>query len=233
MQTSMMLTGLIMGLAGGPHCVGMCGAACAGVGRGSNGDCTRAMWMFQLGRLLGYTTLGGVLAVSMQGLGWLSVHAVLFRPIWTLLHVAAALLGATLLYQARQPVWIEWAARNVWQLVSRLAGRRSRAATGTPALGPPLVLGMLWTFLPCGLLYSALLIASLTNSWLEGAAVMALFALGSSISLMAGPWLWLRLRRHRSGQWAIRLAGLALLISAVWALWMGLVHETAPWCVTT
>ena len=86
--------------------------------------------------------------------------------------------------------------------------------------------------LPCGLLYSALLVAALTSSMLEGAAVMALFALGSSVLLMAGPWLWLRLRKQGSGQWAIRLAGLALLASSVWALWMGLVHDTAPWCLT-
>ncbi|MDP2096340.1 MAG: sulfite exporter TauE/SafE family protein, partial [Hydrogenophaga sp.] len=29
MQTSMAITALFMGLAGGPHCVAMCGAACA------------------------------------------------------------------------------------------------------------------------------------------------------------------------------------------------------------
>jgi hypothetical protein len=49
---------------------------------------------------------------------------------------------------------------------------------------------------------------------------------------MAGPWLWLRLRGHGSGQWAIRIAGLTLLVSSVWALWMGLVHNTAPWCLS-
>jgi len=61
---------------------------------------------------------------------------------------------------------------------------------------------------------------------------MALFAVGSGISLMAGPWLWSRLRGPSSGAWAIRLAGAALLASSVWALWMGLMHDTAPWCVT-
>ena len=86
--------------------------------------------------------------------------------------------------------------------------------------------------LPCGLLYSALLVAALSSSVLEGATVMALFALGSGVSLMAGPWLWLRWRRHGSGQWAIRLAGLALCVTSVWALWMGLAHGTAPWCLT-
>ena len=221
-----------MGLAGGPHCVAMCGAACAGIGRSNNGDCSRSMWVFQLGRLLGYTLLGATVAMSMQGLGWLSVHSAVLRPVWTLFHVAAAGLGAALLWRARQPVWLEGAARTVWRWVGHWVGGRSAALPGTAAVRAPLVLGVLWAFLPCGLLYSALLVAALTNSWLEGAAVMALFALGSSVSLMAGPWLWLRLRRQQSGQWAIRLAGLALLVTSAWALWMGLLHDTAPWCIT-
>ena len=229
MQTTLVLTGLLMGLAGGPHCVAMCGAACAGIGRAGNGTNTRSMWIFQAGRVLGYSALGAAVAGSMQGLGWLSVHSAALRPVWTLFHVAAAMLGLMLLWQARQPVWLEAGARAVWLKVRSAAG----GLTGGHASGvAPLLLGVLWALLPCGLLYSALLVAALTSSMLEGAAVMALFALGSSVSLVAGPWLWLRLRKQGSGQWAIRLAGLALLATSLWALWMGLVHDTAPWCLS-
>ena len=229
MQTTLVVTGLLMGIAGGPHCVAMCGAACAGIGRASNGANTRSMWIFQAGRVLGYSALGAMVAASMQGLGWLSVHSAALRPVWTLFHVAAAMLGLMLLWQARQPVWLEAGARTVWLKVRSAAdGLRPRGASHVL----PLVLGALWSLLPCGLLYSALLVAALTSSMIEGAAVMALFALGSSVSLMAGPWLWLRLRKQGSGQWAIRLAGLALLATSLWALWMGLVHDTAPWCLS-
>ena len=230
MQTTLVVTGLLMGIAGGPHCVAMCGAACAGIGRTSNGVNTLSMWIFQAGRVLGYSALGAMVAASMQGLGWLSVHSAALRPVWTLFHVAAAMLGLVLLWRARQPVWLEAGARTVWLKVRSAAGG---LRTGGVSHVLPLVLGALWSLLPCGLLYSALLVAALTSSMLEGAAVMALFALGSSVSLVAGPWLWLRLRKQRSGQWAIRLAGLALLASSVWALWMGLVHDTAPWCLTS
>ena len=226
MQTTLAATALLMGLAGGPHCIAMCGAACAGIGRNSAGANTSAMWVFLAGRLLGYSALGALAAVSMQGLGWLTVQSAALRPVWTLFHVAAAMLGLMLLWQARQPVWLEQGARQLWGRVRSFAG--GPAGTGQ---GAPLLLGVLWSLLPCGLLYSALLVAALTSSLLEGAAVMALFALGSSVSLMAGPWLWLRLRGQGSGQWAIRLAGLALLASSVWALWMGLAHDTAPWCL--
>lgn len=226
MESALAATALLMGLAGGPHCVAMCGSACAGIGRTSKGRSTAALWVFQAGRLLGYSALGALTAVSMQGLGWLSIHSAALRPVWTLFHVAAAALGFMLLLQARQPVWLENSARKVWQSVRSLSGH----LPGGAALAPIGLLGFLWALLPCGLLYSALLVAAMTSSAAQGAGVMALFALGSSVSLMAGPWLWLRLRAQGSGQWSIRIAGLALLASSVWALWMALVHNTAPWC---
>ena len=250
MQTTLAATALIMGLAGGPHCVAMCGAACAGIGRASSvsgvTQSTRALWIFQIGRAVGYSTLGALAAASMQGLGWLSVQSATLRPIWTLFHVAAALLGLMLLWQARQPIWLESAARKVWRGVRTATSGLNRAAA-------PLTIGVLWSLLPCGLLYSALLVAAMSGSPLEGAAVMSLFALGSGVSLMAAPWLWLRLRskpraqpvlfsqrdgqrdgqrNDASGQWPIRIAGMALFATSAWALWMGLVHNTAPWCAT-
>jgi uncharacterized protein len=224
MQTTLAVTALLMGLAGGPHCIAMCGAACAGIARTSNGVNTRAMWIFQAGRLAGYSALGGIAAMSMQGLGWLSIHSAVARPVWTLFHVAAAILGLILLWQARQPVWLEKSARNVWHKVQHV--------TAKVRGGAPLLVGILWSFLPCGLLYSALLVAALTGDMLDGAVVMALFALGSGVSLMAGPWLWLRLRHQGTGQWSIRIAGMALFVTSAWGLWMSLVHNTAPWCAT-
>jgi sulfite exporter TauE/SafE len=227
MQTMLAVTALFMGLAGGPHCVAMCGAACAAIGRTGDGRNTQAMWAFQAGRVAGYSLMGALAAASMQGLGWLSVHSAVLRPVWSLFHVAAAFLGLMLLWRARQPVWLENSARTVWTRVRAATG----GSGGRPGAGA-LVLGVVWSLLPCGLLYSALLVAALSSSVVEGAVVMALFALGSSVSLMAGPWLWLRLRKQSSGQWAIRLAGLALLGTSLFALWMGLVRNTAPWCLT-
>jgi uncharacterized protein len=84
--------------------------------------------------------------------------------------------------------------------------------------------------MPCGLLYSTLLVASLSANAIEGAVIMALFALGTSVSLTAAPWLMLRLRGARSGAWAIRLAGLALALTSGWAIWMGLTQPTGLWC---
>ncbi len=222
MQSSLALTALLMGLAGGPHCVAMCGAACAGIGHSAGVHANRAMWTFQLGRVLGYSALGGLAAASMQGLGWLTVQSATLRPVWTLFHVAMFVLGAVLVWTARHPVWLEQGAKRVWHRVRSMVPGRGG--------GAPLLMGMLWTFLPCGLLYSALLLAALAGSPGSGAAVMALFAAGTSVSMMAGPWLWLRLKGSGNGDWGVRLAGLALAASASWALWMAFAHNAAPWC---
>ena len=223
MQTSLAVTGLLMGLAGSPHCIAMCGAACAGIGQAAAPRTARAMALFQLGRLLGYASLGALAAASMQGLGWLTVHSAALRPLWSLVHVAAAVLGLALLVLGRQPLWLELGARRLWL--------RVREATRTMGLAAPLGIGTAWALLPCGLLYSAVMVAALADSAADGAVVMALFALGSGAALWAGPWLMLRLGRQGRGTWGMRIAGLALLLSAAWALWMGLAHDQAPWCV--
>ncbi len=223
MQSSLALTAWLMGLAGGPHCVAMCGAACAGLGQAAGERRVQALTAFQLGRVVGYSLLGALAAASVQGLGWLTTQSAAIRPLWTLLHLAAMALGVLLMLQARQPVWLDQSARRLWAKVRRLN-------EGCGALAPLLV-GVLWALMPCGLLYSALMVAALSGSAFDGALTMALFALGSSVSLWAGPWLWLRLQTLGDGAWGMRLAGLALFAVSAWGLWMGLVHDQAPWCV--
>lgn len=223
---SLASTALLMGLVGGPHCVAMCGAACAGLGRVAGSRKNQAIFTFQAGRVLGYSALGALAAASMQGLGWLTVQSVALRPVWSMLHVAALVMGLLLLFKAEQPLWLERVGRGVWQR-ARAFGQRSGSA--------PLLLGMLWALLPCGLLYAALLVAALAGSVASGAMVMALFALGTSVSMVAGPWLWLRLRGDAAfgghGSLGVRVAGAALALSSAGALWMALARNAAPWCV--
>jgi len=224
MQTTLATTALFMGLVGGPHCIAMCGAACAGIGQAAGTRSTYGMWTFQLGRVVGYSGLGALAAASVQGLGWLTVQSSALRPVWSMFHVAVIVLGLLLMWNAQQPVWMEQAGKALW--------RKVRGLVSNKGAGAPLLIGAVWTFLPCGLLYSALLVAALAGGPLEGAMVMALFAMGTSVSMMLGPWLWLRLRGNRNGDWGVRLAGLALAMSSGWALWMALAHDTAPWCTT-
>jgi len=134
MQASLALTAVLMGLAGGPHCIAMCGAACAGIGQAAGERRGAALALFQLGRVVGYALLGALAAASMQGLGWLTVHSAALRPVWTMVHVAAAVIGLVLLIQARQPLWLETGARRIWA--------RVRGATQRWGLAAPLGIGV-------------------------------------------------------------------------------------------
>ncbi|MYZ51157.1 sulfite exporter TauE/SafE family protein [Malikia spinosa] len=224
MLSSMMVSALLMGLVGGPHCVAMCGAACAGIARGAgNGQSgALALWRFQFSRLLGYSLLGALAGGTVEGLAWMGTQTAVLRPLWIMLHVAALLLGLILLFLGRQPVFVDGWGQGVW--------RRTRPVLAR--LGPraPVVLGLGWALMPCGLLYSALLVASLSASALSGALLMAAFAVGTMVSLVIGPWLLLRLKDAGSGQWGMRLAGLALAATSGWALWMGITQPTGLWC---
>lgn len=221
MQTSLALTTLLMGLAGGPHCIVMCGAACAGIQKGHGG--TSSLWKFQAGRLIGYASLGAVAAASVKSLAWVSSQSLALHPAWTFFHVLVLSWGLVLLAYARQPVWADNLGRNIWGRVQHMAR----------IPGGMIMTGMLWAFMPCGLLYSALLVASLSANPLNGAISMGTFAIGTSVSLLVGPWLWLKLQH--GGKWinesrSMRLAGLILSAAAAWAIWMDLAHQVKVWC---
>ena len=228
MTSTLALTALLMGLAGGPHCIAMCGAACGAITRApaaanSQHSVLGSTLLFQAGRLSGYALAGAAAALAMQSLAWLSSQTAVLRPLWTLLHVAVLAWGLLLVVYARPPIWADQAARSTWARVRPLAQRQ----------GGVFVLGLAWALMPCGLLYSALLVAALSGGPVQGALSMALFALGSSLALTAGPWLWLRLRstlnqRHQDA--GTRVAGLLLCAVAGWALWMDLQPRIAQWC---
>ena len=216
-------TAFLMGLVGGPHCIAMCGAACGGVIRGVGARPARGMWTFQGGRLLGYSIAGGAAGLAVQSFAWLSTQTAALKPVWTLFHLAVLLWGLVLLSQARQPAWVEAAGRKAWARIRPLAQRR----------GGLLATGALWAFMPCGLLYSALLVASLSGGLLEGASSMALFAIGSGISLGLAPSAFRRLQEMGNRlrkDWGTRIAGLLLAATAAWALWMDMAHRVAEWC---
>jgi sulfite exporter TauE/SafE len=213
MHTGLLWTALLMGLAGGPHCAGMCGVACAGVVRVAGARW--GAWQLQAGRLAGYTLAGALAAAAVQNLAWLTQQSAALRPVWTLFHGAVLVWGLVLLVLARQPLWVDGLGRGVWaRLRPRLAGRSWVFAAGAA-----------WALMPCGLLYSALLVASLSGGALDGALAMALFAAGSSIGLLAGPWLWLRWQAWRNParkDSGLRLAGASLAAVAAWALLHGM-----------
>lgn len=230
MEFALVFSAALMGLAGAPHCLAMCGGTSAGVIQScSRGHPNQATLGFHLGRLLGYAAGGAVAASSVSMLRELGQSAPVLRPLWTLLHLAAFGFGLWLLWTGRQPEWMQGKGRA---LPPELAAQGWQRVQGPLRAGAA---GTLWLAWPCGLLQSALIVATLANTAVSGALVMATFAVTSSIGLLAGPSLWLRLAGPGSaslvaGAWAVRLAGAGLAAGSGWALTHGLWQRVAALC---
>jgi uncharacterized protein len=221
MQLPLVLTTLLMGLAGGPHCIAMCGAACASLQQSSVQR--TLIWQYHAGRLIGYAALGALAASSINGLAWFSSRTNALHPLWTFFHVLVLAWGLVLLIFARQPSWADDLGRKVW--------KEARKLSNLP--GGTFMTGILWALMPCGLLYSALLVASLNANAVNGALSMASFAIGTSVSLILGPLFWLKIKNGKlwvTEDTSMRVAGMLLAAAAGWAIWMDLMHNTKIWC---
>jgi sulfite exporter TauE/SafE len=226
MSVALSVSALLMGLASAPHCVAMCGAACAGVARSCGGARPqRAMAALQIGRLLGYSAVGALAAASVSTLAAWTSGTPAMRPLWSAVHLGTLLLGLWLLWRGQPPDWLRLLGRGLSRRVQQLV---LRSGGGWWQAG---LLGSAWVALPCGLLQSALVVAALAAGPAEGAAVMAAFAVGSGFGLWAGPALWWRFSSGRldaaSGPLvAARLGGALLVGLSAWALghslWQGL-----------
>ena len=241
MDQALLLSAVLMGLAGTPHCLAMCGAACTAA---SGGGAPRLLLALHLGRLVGYSAAGALVAASVGSLASLGQAVAALRPLWTLVHIGALGLGLFLLWRGRQPAWMERLGRRRGAAVLHRDGERWQAVKG-PARSAGL--GLSWVAWPCGLLQSALLVAALANSPAGGATVMAGFAVASTAGLLLGPALWWRLAAGRqeagamgrglmasvlSGRGAVRWAGAALALASAWALGHGLWIRVAAWCLS-
>jgi len=205
-----------LGLAGSVHCLGMCGgiAAAAGTRTQSAGSGTRAALAgltFNLGRVASYALLG----IAVGAIVGAAVSQVPVRPFAVALRALAGLLmffmGLSLL-TGRDLLSLERAGGRLWDRLRPLAGR-------VLALPPSLrfgALGLLWGFLPCGLVYSALALSATSGSAVAGGATMLAFGLGTLPSMLAVTLAGTAFTRRLSNLWTRRVAGLLMIVFAFW-----------------
>lgn len=96
-----------MGIAGGPHCLAMCGAACTALGVRCGGQRPQAVHLvWQAGRLLSYALAGALVASSVSLLARWGDELSWLRPWWVMLHIAALALGFWMVWHGRVPRWL-------------------------------------------------------------------------------------------------------------------------------
>lgn len=181
------LTAFMVGLLGGVHCIGMCGGIVGALTLGLPqqqrtriGDMLPFQLAYNLGRIASYVAAGAI----MGALGMLIAE---LMPVYYAQRVLLAVAGVfmILLGLYLSGWWmglnrLETAGSRLWRCIEPLS--RRLLPVRTP--GHALLVGLIWGWIPCGLVYSMLVTAVSAGSALKGAALMFAFALGTLPTLM-------------------------------------------------
>lgn len=210
-----LLAAFLTGLLGGAHCVGMCGGIVAAMSF-QRGD--RQPFSFHIGysagRVVSYT-LAGLLAGLIGSAAFLSEQLFpLQRGLYVLAQVMLILLGLYLAGLNQAVLVLERAGGILWRRVQPLLGRVLPVRDGRQAL----LAGMLWGWLPCGLVYSVLVMALASGGAASGAALLFAFGLGTLPNLLLMGWAADALKAFTRRVWVRRGAGLLVAAMGVWGL---------------
>ncbi len=216
------IAAFLVGLLGGVHCIGMCGgivgALCLGLDNNPNKTAQQSfiksfpfLLSYNVGRISSYTLAG----VLMGGIGWLGSHLfTLYAIQQTLELIAASFMLALGLYIAgwwRGLAKIErWGGNVIWKRLQPLGQRFLPVKSYRHAL----FLGLVWGWLPCGLVYSVIIWTISTQSPLEGGLLMLSFGLGTLPNLLLMGVFASTLQQFIQQPWVKQVAGVMIMLFA-------------------
>ena len=218
MTGPLVLSALLLALFGTAHCAAMCGSFVAASwtplvpappARRSPG--LHAALPMHAGRLASYATAGAIAgalgATPALLMGSARAQGLIFA-------LGAFVLALTGLRIAGVPLLPGGEARlaSAWWDRARSAGRRLGPADTVPKR---FLLGSLWGWAPCALVYSALPLALVSGSPMAGAGVMLAFGAGTLPALVGAGWLIGKAGQRLPGKLPRRIVGLALVALAV------------------
>ena len=179
MPDSTFLALFLVGLLGGTHCVGMCGGIVGALSMGAPGRWSMHL-AYNVGRILSYGLAGAIAgAVGAASLG-LDSQVPMRLALYLVANLMLIALGLYLLGVTQALAFTERAGQLLWQRLQPLTRRFLPARTVVQAFP----LGMLWGWLPCGLVYSALATALSSGSAVRGGLCMLAFGLGTLPNLL-------------------------------------------------
>jgi len=198
---------LAFGFIGSLHCVAMCGPIVLTYSVAANTDSARRSLLglhlaYNAGRTLTYMLLGAAAGLAGGAMGWVGRLAGIENTASIVAGAAMVLIGLALLgFGVRG-----WRGFAMPQRLLRPAGKllSSRSASAK------LALGMLMGFLPCGLVYAALMKAIGAATPLGGALTMFAFGLGTAVALVA-VGLGSSVATRRLARWGTTVSAIAVL----------------------
>jgi hypothetical protein len=212
----------VVGLLGGVHCVGMCGGIVAALTfglppekRSALGGMMPYLLAYNAGRIASYVAAGAIMGAAGVLLSALLPLEVAQR---SLLVVAALFMVAMGLYLAgwwRGLARLETAGGALWRRIEPLG----RGLMPVRRPGQAFALGLLWGWLPCGLVYSVLVWAVSTGSALQGALLLLAFGLGTLPNLLVMGAAAGLIARYARTPWVRAIAGALVVAFGLYTLW--------------
>lgn len=188
----MLWTGLLLGLAGGFHCVGMCGpiAFILPVNRDSKSSLIFQTFLYHFGRILSYAIIGVFFGLIGKGL-YLSGFQQRLSVLTGIIMIALVFIPISIFnkYNFSKPLY-----RIIGKVKHKLGFYLTKKSNKALFL-----IGFFNGFLPCGLVYMALIGAISTGNAFEGTLYMVLFGLGTvplmTSAVLLGNFVNLSLRK--------------------------------------
>ncbi|MGD2056456.1 MAG: sulfite exporter TauE/SafE family protein [Gammaproteobacteria bacterium] len=210
----------LVGLLGGVHCVGMCsgivGALTGGLSvqlRQSRGRLLSALLAYNGGRIISYSLAGLLLGFLGQQIGALGVLAE--YPVGRILAgIFMVLFGLYLAGWGRVLQVLERLGARLWRHIEPL-GRRFIPVRSS---GQAFLLGMVWGWLPCGMVYAVLAMALASSSVFYGGLIMLCFGLGTLPLMIAMGFTFNSLARLLQGRIIRSLAGATVMLFGLYTI---------------
>ena len=205
----------VVGLLGSGHCLVMCGGVATAlelaVAPGSVSRLTSRVG-YQSGRLLGYAVAGALAGGLGSGvLNLVAADTALLIARW-LQAAMLILLGLYLSGMWRAPLAsVERWGGHVWRALAPLRAR----LLPVRGFGGALRMGLLWGFLPCGLVYSALALSLASGGIVAGAMTMLAFGAGTLPAVVFVSALASRATSSAANHVLRRIAGVLIIISGL------------------
>lgn len=182
MEIATLLSALLMGLIGSTHCVGMCGGIISTLSTDFSGKTSNQSFWIQLfynvGRISTYTLFGFLIGFFSSKLMELlpNPHAFSMK----VSGIFFILLGLYISQLINSFKYLESTGHRLWVRIEPFGRKYLPAQTPFDAWK----LGLVWGWLPCGLVYSALALAMTQINPLNSALTMLVFGLGTLPTLL-------------------------------------------------
>ncbi len=217
MMEQNLIAAALVALAGGVHCIGMCGGLVGALALGlpPGGRRWPFLLAYNLGRIASYTAAGALAG----GLGGYAAALADVRRGQLVLQCLAGLfmllLGAYLAGVWVTPVRrLEQGGAGLWRRLQPLAGK----LLPIRSLPRALLAGAVWGWLPCGLVYSVLVWALAAGGVVQGAALMLAFGVGTLPTLLVLGATAASLTRYLQAPAARRVSGALVAGFGLWQI---------------